>query len=118
MGELRQRPGRNQQPLNGATSKTAKAAIHASRELGPSLLGVVFMLSMIFGGCCSNVRDITIRGFALKEAIGDLLMKVTMVRFMPLNRSSSEYSNQHTHYPRYADRVCSFEPSSGEYAPN
>lgn len=37
-------------------NESGSAARYMLHDAGPSLAAVVIMLSLIFGGCCSNVR--------------------------------------------------------------
>lgn len=61
MTATRQRPGDGKHATNGALRESSSAAIQVAREAGPSLVVVVVMLSLIFGGCCSNVSFLSPR---------------------------------------------------------
>lgn len=52
MAQVRRRTGGSQDLGSRDIKSSVKEIV---RETGPSLLAVLVMLSLIFGGCCSNV---------------------------------------------------------------
>lgn len=57
--------GRSESLENGLKEKGLKPGnvAQVAREIGPSMLAVTVMLSLIFGGCCSNVMPYSVTDF-------------------------------------------------------
>ena len=56
MGNSRLRPGDGKDATNGEPRKHRSVPAQVAIQAVPSIVGVVVMLSLIFGGCCSNVQ--------------------------------------------------------------